>query len=90
MTETGCARHDWVPVHKLLWIEQHGPIPQGHVVVFRNRNRADVRHDNLELISRQALMLRNTIHRYPDDLKQVIRLSWKLNRKIRALHEKQD
>lgn len=90
MTQTGYPPRDWVAVHNLMWVEQHGAIPKGHVVVFRNGHRTDLRLDNLELISRAQLMQRNTIHRYPQELKQVIRLSKKLNRTIKRVHEKQD
>lgn len=89
MTETGCPPRDWVAVHDLMWIEQHGPIPKGHIVVFRNKDRTDLRMDNFELISRAELMRRNSINRYPAAVKEVIRLSGKLNRTIRRMREKQ-
>lgn len=89
ITETGYRPRDWVAVHDLIWIAQHGPIPEGHVVVFRNKKRTDIRLDNLEMISRAELMQRNSIHRYPEPVKEVIRLSGKLNRTIRRLCEKQ-
>jgi len=91
MTDTGCTRRDWVSVHILLWQEHHGPVPAGHIVVFRNRNRRDVRIENLELIDRAENCRRNSIHRYPPELKQAIRAAGKLNRTIRSKdHEKQD
>lgn len=37
---------------------------------------------NLELISREENMRRNTIHHYPEELKEVIRTFSKLNKKI--------
>jgi hypothetical protein len=58
--------------------------------VFKNGNKQDVRIENLEMISRQELMRRNTIHRYPPALKEVIRLAGKLKRTIEDAHEKQD
>jgi len=77
----------WKALHNIVWEGHHGEIPRGHVVVFRNGNRQDVSIENLQLISRAELMRRNTIHRYPPELKQTIRLAGKLNRKI---HEKQN
>lgn len=87
VTDTGYTPHDWIAVHVLLWREQHGPIPPGHIVVFRNGNKQDIRIENLELISRGENMRRNTIHRYPPALKDSIRLAAKLRRRI---SEKQD
>jgi hypothetical protein len=80
--DTGYTPRDWVGVHKLLWIEHHGEVPQGHAVVFRNGNKEDIRIENLELVARGELMRRNTIHRYPPELRQVIRLNGRLKKLI--------
>lgn len=90
MTDTGYQPRDWVAVHVLLWVAHHGPVPPGHAVIFKDGNKEHIALDNLELASRADLMRRNTIHRYPPALKQVIRLAGKLNRTIEAAHEKQD
>lgn len=82
VSDTGYPPKDWQPVHKLLWAEQNGPIPSGFAVVFKNGAKTDIRIENLELISRGELMRRNTIHRYPPELKQVIKLQGKLRRTI--------
>ncbi|MCP3868329.1 MAG: HNH endonuclease [Gammaproteobacteria bacterium] len=87
ITDTGYPHRDWVPVHHLLWMDHHGSIPPGFIVVFRNRNKSDLALENLELISRAENMQRNTIHRYPAELKDTIRLASKLQRRLR---EKQD
>lgn len=90
MTDTGYPPRDWVPVHWLLWIEHNGPIPSGHKLVFRDGNKEHIALDNLELITNADMMRRNSIHRYPPALKQVIRAAGKLNRMIEAAHAKQD
>lgn len=77
----------WKMVHNLEWEKHNGPIPKGHIVTFRNGNKRDFSPENLELISRAENMRRNTIHRYPPELKQTIRLVGKLRRTI---SEKQD
>ena len=84
------SRNDWQAVHILLWIDHYGPVPEKHAIIFRDGNRKNIVIDNLELISRRELMLRNTIHRYPPELKQAIRLVSKLKRKIEAVDEKQN
>lgn len=90
MTDTGYPPADWVAIHHLVWIEHHGPIPPKHRVVFRNRDKLDIRLENLELVSVAEVMRRNTIHRYPPELKSLIRLSAKIKRVIETQHEKQD
>ena len=67
----------WRPVHVLLWEEQNGPLPDGCVVVFANRDQSDIRIENLICISRAENMRRNTIHRYPAEMVSVIRqIGW--------------
>ncbi len=85
--------HNWKQVHVLLWESLHGPVPPGHVVVFKNGDRTDIRPENLELIHRRALMARNTVHNLPKPLAQTVQLLGALRRKInrraqrRAKHE---
>lgn len=77
----------WVSVHRLVWEAAHGPVPQGHTVVFlpgrRTTDLAAITFDSLELISRAELMRRNSYHtRYPKEVAQLIQLKGALNRKI--------
>lgn len=89
--DDGPAHRRWKSVHSILWEEAHGEIPPGHLVVFRDRNTEHLELENLELITRGENMRRNTIHRYPEELKSTIRLLGKLKRTINeASREKQD
>jgi hypothetical protein len=74
---------NWKQEHRLIWERAHGPIPAGHTLVFRNGDRLDVRLDNLELLSRRALMARNSVHNLPKPLAQAVQLLGALNRKLR-------
>ncbi len=91
VTDTGCTRRDYQAVHRLVWIEHHGEIPAGHVVVFKDAlpKHENIIIDRLELITRAELASRNTIHRYPPDVKQVIRLQRKLERKVKELADEE-
>ena len=98
ITSTGHSNIDWVCVHHLLWKEQHGDIPKGHVLIFKNGDKTDLNPDNLELITMAENMKRNTIHRFPEKLKQVMQAKASLTRRInkaqkehrKTTHEKQD
>lgn len=79
--------NNWQQLHKHTWEEANGPVPEGHIVVFRDRNTMNCNLDNLECISRAENMRRNTIHRYPEDVKKNIRLVGKLNRKIKKIED---
>lgn len=76
----------WVPLHRKVWSDAHGPIPRGHVVVFRpGRHTTEperVTLDALELITQAANMRRNSIHNLPPELAQVMHLRGALNRQI--------
>lgn len=91
VSDTGYPPRDWIGVHTLLWQEHNGPVPAGHCLCFRDGNKQNVVLDNLELITRAERMRRNTIHRYPPELKDAIRTVAKLKRTIREVeHEEQD
>lgn len=85
--EHGKRSEKWRPVHVLLWESVHGPIPDGHIVVFANRVQRDIRPENLELISRAENMRRNSIHRYPKELVGLMKTAGKLRR---VINEKQN
>lgn len=63
----------WVPLHQKIWTDANGPIPSGHMVVFKDRTLPDrEKLENLELISTMENMKRNTKHNYPKELQEVI------------------
>ncbi|EIY9709310.1 HNH endonuclease signature motif containing protein [Pseudomonas aeruginosa] len=91
ISDTGYPPRDWKGIHILLWEEHFGPIPTGHCVCFKDNNKQNVVIDNLELITRAERMRRNSIHRYPPELKSAIRVISKLKRTIQEVeHEEQD
>lgn len=81
------SRYNWRFVHVIVWEEAHGPVPNGHAIVFKNADASDIRLDNLECISRRELMLRNTVHNLPKPLAETIQLLGALKRKIRNREE---
>jgi HNH endonuclease len=83
----------WRAVHLLVWEAANGPVPKGHAIAFRNGDKRDIRIENLECITRRALMARNTVHNLPKPLADTIQLLGALKRQIRRrtkAHEKQD
>jgi hypothetical protein len=74
---------NWKPENHLIWIAAHGLLPPGHALRFRNGDRTDVRLDNLELVTRRAMMARNSIHNLPQPLAETIQLLGALTRQIR-------
>jgi len=76
----------WRGVHELVWIEAHGPVPRGHIVVFKPGMRTaalnEITVDRVECISLAENMRRNTYHRYPQPIPQLIQLRGALQRQI--------
>jgi hypothetical protein len=81
--QSGPWTANWRPEHVLIWERAHGLVPAGHALVFRNHDRTDVRLDNLEAITRRALMARNSVHNLPKPLAQAVQLLGALNRQVR-------
>lgn len=73
----------WRGVHLILWEAAHGPLPKGHAITFRNGDKTDIRLDNLECITRRALMARNSVHNLPQPLAHTVQLLGALTRQIR-------
>ena len=88
------SRRDWKFVHVLLWEEHHGPVPPGHAVVFKDGDKARICIENLECITRRALMLRNSVHTLPPEIVGVVQLRGAVMRRINRMEkdacEKQD
>ncbi len=83
--------NQWEFVHLLVWEGAYGPVPHGSMLRFRDGNRRNCALENLECITRQEHMARVTIHRYPPEVRSVIRLQGRLNRLIQGkANEKQD
>lgn len=80
----------WVQKQRLVWMQHNGVIPKGYNVQFRNRDRSDIRIENLYLISR-ADQMRNEnslIASYPKPLADIIRLKGIVNRQIHKEEKK--
>ncbi len=77
----------WVCVHRLVWEAANGPVPAGHVVVFRPGQRTTdaeaITADRLELVTRAENMRRNSVHsKYPPEVARLVQLRGALTRQI--------
>ena len=68
--------------HIHIWEKINGKVTKGYNIVFINKNSLDCRIENLECISNAELMERNTIHQYPPELKELIKLNNKVKKKV--------
>lgn len=66
--------------HLVVWEAAHGPVPEGHVIIFKDGNKLNCELDNLECISRQELVRLNKLQlsKMHEDVRPVIRTIAKL------------
>jgi hypothetical protein len=81
------AKAKYVLKHRYVWEQQNGPIPKGNIIIFKDRDKSNIKIDNLQMITKLENMQRNTVTKYPLELQKLI----KLNNKLKTtLHEKQN
>lgn len=82
----------WQFVHRMVWEQHFGPIPAGHVVAFRDGDKANRAPENLVLLSRAENAVRNRhliqLAETPEQHRAVIALA-KLKTEI-SRREKED
>ncbi|SFK75609.1 HNH endonuclease [Nitrosomonas aestuarii] len=75
--------HKWRLLHRENWKKHHGQYPKsGQAIIFIDGNKHNCNISNLALITRQELMLKNSVHNLPAPLKQVIQLTGALRRRV--------
>ena len=74
----------WELVHRETWKQHHGEYPpKGMAIVFNDGDKLNCYDiNNLSLISRKELMLRNNVQNLPEELKEVIRIKATITRRI--------
>jgi hypothetical protein len=72
----------WRAVHLIVWEAANGPLPKGHAVAFRNKDKRDFRLENLELITRAELLARNWHRTVPLAVRQITQLRGAITRQI--------
>ena len=81
----GWHKDVWPLLHHKIWTDARRTIPEGHVLVFKDRDRSHCSLDNLECISRGELANRNQMwNNLPRELAEVIQLNGVLKRKLRS------
>lgn len=78
----------WEYIHKRVWADAHGPIPKGHILRFRDGDRSNCALSNLELLTLEDNMRRNTVHNLPPEIRQVIQLTGAVKAQITRRNKK--
>lgn len=75
----------WKLLQREVWEQHNGPIPDGMIIAFKDGDSMNCDIDNLFMISREENMVRNSIHRYPEEIVATIRTRQMLNNRIKKL-----
>lgn len=83
----GSSHLRWRSVCRLVWEAVHGPVPAGHLVVFKpGCSSTDPQRITLavvELVTRAENMRRNSLHaKYPPEVARLVQLRGALTRQI--------
>lgn len=90
VSDTGDRDVDWRPVHELVYIEAHGPLEEGQYVWFVDKNTENLALDNLVAMTRSQAILRNSIQRYPKELRAVLHRIGAMKRVIKNRERKEN
>ena len=83
----------WTFVHRIVWEQSNGPIPAGHMVVFRKGQFTNdvelLTADRLDCISRAENAHRNSIWRNDPELAKLFQLKGAITRQVNRIKETQ-
>lgn len=93
VSETGYGPRDWKGVHRIVWERRHGPVPSGHVVVFKPGQRTNVLElltvDRLECISRAENARRNHPNNRSAEYARLVQLKGAITRQVNRIAKEQ-
>jgi hypothetical protein len=79
----------WTPVARLVWKEANGPIPEGHIVVFKPGQRTAqlelITVDRLECIDRAEHARRNHPRSKSPELARLVQLKGAITRQVNRI-----
>jgi hypothetical protein len=79
----------WTTVHRLVWEQAHGPVPKGHIVVFKpGCHTTQVEHitlDKVECISRAENARRNHPRSKHPELGRLVQLKGAITRQVNRI-----
>lgn len=70
----------WTAMHKIIWIEAHGPVPNGMIIRYKDGDKGNCTLGNLELVSRSENLQLNQLKysQQPEEIKPTVKLLAKI------------
>lgn len=89
----GANHMRWEPVARLVWQAAHGPVPDGHIVVFRPGLKTlvleEITLERIECISRQENARRNVSWNRHPETAHLMHLRGQINRQVKRITREQ-
>jgi hypothetical protein len=79
------ALGEWVMLHRYNWEKVHGKIPEGYVLQFIDGDSENTEVENLRLVSRIELILKNSKYEIPEEVIPSMVAARQLEIKIKEL-----
>lgn len=76
-------QNQWEFLHRHIWEEENGPVPEGCNIIFIDGNRHNCQLENLKCITNAELAEMNRYTKYPIELRKAIKLNNKLKKTIK-------
>ena len=88
--DTGPNHKRWTPVHRLVWEQANGPVPKGHIVIFktpalRTAVLEEITLDRLLLVSRAEHAQRNHWRTRHPELGNLFALKGAIKRQVNKI-----
>lgn len=89
VTDEGKGPRDWEYVHRLVWQREHGPIPPGHIIIFRPGTKTnkleEITVEKLECITRAENARRNSLYTRNPELGRLAQLKGAITRQVNRI-----
>lgn len=89
-TTPGPAHHRWRAVHRLVWEASHGPVPAGHIVVFKPGQKtlieAEITLDKVDCITRAENARRNDPGNRNPEIKRLYQVKGAITRQVNRIN----
>ena len=87
--EPGPYYRRWVPIHRKVWIEAHGPIPPKHMIVFKDNKRTtnpeEIIADRLECIDMAENARRNNMWLNHPEWARLVHIKAQITRRVNKI-----
>jgi len=77
------SKANWQLYHRVIWERKYGKIKKGYNIIFKDGNTKNININNLQMVSDEENMLRNSIHKFHPEIVPTMALCAKLNKLIK-------